>query len=82
MLGPEYHKLKDEHLQVVEGFVLLMSSEPDAWEQGNITFTFAGPGDICTLHPGNRHGIVAITNALILEQANNTLKNDILPAFE
>lgn len=81
VLGPEYHKLKDEHLTVEEGFVLLMSSDLDAWNQGKITFTFAGPGDTCTLHPGNRHGIIAITNALILERANNTLKDDILPAF-
>jgi hypothetical protein len=47
-----------------------------------MTLTFAGPGDTCTLHPGNRHGIIAITNAVILEKANNTLKSDILNAWK
>ncbi len=73
--------MKDEHLTVEEGYVLFVSSEPEAWEQGNVTLTFAGPGDTCTLHPGNKHGIIAITNALVLERANNTLKDDILSAW-
>ncbi len=82
VLGPEYHEKKDEYLIVEEGFVLWMSSEPEAWEKGEATWSFAGPGDEVTLHPGNRHGIIAITNALVLEKANNTLKDDILPAFQ
>jgi hypothetical protein len=79
---PEFHKLKDEHLEVKEGFVILVGAEPDAWEAGDVTLRFAGPGDTCTLHPGNRHGIIALTNAVILEKANNTLKNDILSAWD
>ena len=79
---PEYHRLKDEHLVIEEGYVLLIGSKSADWDKGNVTLTFAGPGDTCTLHPGNRHGIIAITNALILERANNTLKDDILSAWK
>lgn len=81
VLGPEYHILKDEHLTILEGFVILIGSEPEAWKNGQVTMTFAGPGDTCTLHPGNRHGIIALTNTVIQEDANNTLIKDILPAL-
>ncbi len=81
VLGMEHHTLKDEYLTVLEGYVILMGSQSDEWDQGRVTLTFAGPGDTCALHPGNRHGIIAITNSVIEEHANNTLKSDILPAF-
>jgi len=79
---PEFHRLKDEFLTIEEGYVIIVESEPNAWDAGQATMTFAEPGDTFAIHQGNRHGIIAVTDTLILEKASNTLKDDILCAWE
>jgi len=79
---PEFHRLKDEFLTIEEGYVIIVESEPNAWDAGQAAMSFAGPGDTFAIHQGNRHGIIAVTDALILEKASNSLKDDILCAWE
>jgi hypothetical protein len=81
-LGPERHGKKLEKLIVEEGYAIFVSSDPDEWEKGEITLTIGGPGNSFTLNPGNRHGVIGLTNSCaILEIADSSIKSDILPAF-
>jgi len=74
VLGFEYHKKKVEKLRVEEGYALLMQAEP----AGTVTLTFAGPGDTCELQPPTAHGIIPLTNTVILETSNYELDADDL----
>ncbi len=79
-LGPEFHKLKDEYGEMIEGHAILISSDPADWERGIVHVTFISPGDKFIAHPGNRHAIIAATNMVIEEKANNSIKSDIYAA--
>lgn len=69
VLGFEYHKKKVEKLQIEEGYALLMKAD----DSGNVSLTFAGPGDTCELPPPTAHGIIPLTNTTILETSNYEL---------
>lgn len=74
VLGFEYHKKKVEKLRVEEGYALLMKADTS----GNVSLTFAGPGDTCELQPPTGHGIIPLTNTTILETSNYELDADDL----
>lgn len=74
VLGFEYHQKKVEKLKVEEGYVLLMKAD----DSGNVSLTFAGPGDSCELNPPTAHGIIPLTNTAILETSNYQLDADDL----
>lgn len=84
VLGFEYHHLKDEKLEVKEGLAIFISSDHTAegWKEGNVTLTFARPGDTCTLHPESEHGVIALTNLVLLETSTCHLDaSDLLFVF-
>jgi len=72
VLGFERHEKKDEHLLVKEGIALFVSSEPDAMDGKirRVTLRIALPGDTITLHPGNIHGVFAVSEKLTLMETS------------
>lgn len=74
VLGFEYHEKKIEKLRVEEGYALLMKAN----SPGNVSLTFAGPGDTCELQPPIAHGVIPLTNTTILEISNYELDADDL----
>ncbi len=74
VLGFEYHKRKVEKLKIEEGYAVLMKSD----KPGNVSLTFAGPGDTCELLPPTAHGVIPLTNTAILETSNYELDADDL----
>ena len=84
VLGFEYHHKKDEKLQIMEGYAIFLSSDqtPEGLEQGHVTLMFAGPGSTCQLHPETKHGVIALTNLIILETSTCDLdREDLLFVF-
>jgi hypothetical protein len=41
--------------------------------KGVVTLTLGKKGDTVTLHPGDEHGIIALTNCVIEEESTNYL---------
>lgn len=64
ILGFERHKKKIEKLNVLEGACILITAH---------SLTLATIGDKITLHPGDEHGIIALTNCVIEEKSTNHL---------
>ncbi len=84
VLGFEYHHKKNERLRVEEGYAIFISSDltPEGMEQGRVTLTFAGPGSTCELHPETKHGVIALTNLVLLETSTCDLdREDLLFVF-
>ena len=75
VLGFEIHKLKHEHLKIVEGLCLVLYSNhaENNWKSGEISIRIASEGDKFEFLPGDEHGIIALTNSVIEEQSTNHL---------
>lgn len=75
VLGFEYHKLKREHLRILEGLCLLLYSDhkSSVWKEGRITLKVGRVGDEFDFLPFDEHGIVAVTNSVIEETSTNHL---------
>lgn len=76
-LGFEYHDFKHEKLEVLEGVCLYISSIHGSrdWKKGEVTIQIASVGDTATLLPGDEHGLIAITDCVVLETSTNHLED-------
>ena len=84
VLGFEYHHKKDERLRVEEGYAIFIASDlsPEGLTQGRVTMMFAGQGSTCELHPETKHGVIALTNLVLLETSTCDLdREDLLFVF-
>lgn len=74
LLGFEKHSWKNEHLTVAEGYCFVISAVGLARnDRKKIQVTFAVAGDKFSLRPGTEHGIIAVTNCVIIERSTNKL---------
>lgn len=80
VLGFEYHKLKDEHLEILEGYAVFIASHPI--HTRSVILTLAKPHDTVSLPPGVRHGVIPLTNLVIKETSTCDLDaSDLLFVF-
>lgn len=83
VLGFEYHHKKDEKLEIEEGYAIFISTgQPSETGEETVTLTFAQKGDTAVLHPGIKHGVIALTNLVIRETSTCDLDiEDLLFVF-
>ncbi|KKR50188.1 MAG: hypothetical protein UU81_C0013G0010 [Microgenomates group bacterium GW2011_GWC1_41_8] len=76
-LGFEYHDFKRESLEVKEGVCIYLGSvhKSKGWSQGKITLNIAVPGDSTDLAPYDEHGLLAVTNCVVLESSTYHLED-------
>lgn len=69
ILGFEYHRNKIERLKVIEGRCLMILTD----RKNKIRLRLPKPSEKFKFLPGDKHGVVALTNCVIEEQSTNHL---------
>lgn len=73
VLGFEIHKMKQEHLTILEGFCLVFWINHARKTNHTIAIQLAGPGDKFDFALQDEHGILTLTNCIIEETSTNHL---------
>jgi len=80
-LGFEIHDFKIEKLNILEGECLIISSKHKTKDpKGNVELIFSQKGDRFEFFPGDKHGVIALTDCVIEETSTNHL-DDLIFIF-
>lgn len=83
ILGFEIHKEKLEKLLIHEGLMLFIYSnhESSDYKEGKVMIKLASVGARAELKPGDEHGMIALTDAVVEEISTNHL-DDLIYIFK